>query len=54
MAYLIEKPEDELQHMIGRLIWDNTALRHRIEALQRELETARQSEPPDDTAGPDA
>lgn len=41
MPALIERPEDELQHMIGRLIWENTALRYENEALRRENEALR-------------
>lgn len=40
MPALIERPEDELQHMIGRLIWENTALRYQVESLKRQLDEA--------------
>lgn len=33
MASLIETAEQELQWMIGRLIWENTAMRYQIERL---------------------
>ena len=35
---LVETPEQELQHMIGRLVWENTALRYENAALRKALE----------------
>lgn len=46
MSALIERPEDELQHMIGRLIWENTALKYEVERLHRQI-AAQQPKPED-------
>lgn len=44
MATMIERPEDEIQHMIGRLIWENTVLRHQVEQLSRQIEQLQRDE----------
>ena len=37
MPRLIETPEQDLQHLIGHLIWENTALKHQVERLSKQL-----------------
>lgn len=39
---IIETPEQELQHQIGALMWENTAMRYQIEKMQKELDELKE------------
>lgn len=36
MSYIIETPEQELQFLIGTLLWENISMKHTIEKLNKE------------------
>ena len=38
MSILIETPQQELHLLVGQLIFENTAMRHQVEALSKRVE----------------